>query len=1147
MRISLLLTGLFLSLLCADGQPPAPAHYKIVYTGRTLGYYRTPDLQPASPSIVCPAGNDEPPQVQAFRRQLSSVSGPKILIATGDNFAPDLGARSLCNQKGFLIPKDRSGWTGSDNVGAFFRLLGFSAIVPGKLDFNYGPERLRQVARYLASTGAPGSPVQMLASNLTIETTVVHPPSQTPKPPPLENYSTSTAQGTRFHIPKILLPYIRQFDIEEGAIVSTTVTASSGAVQTQALHSRDLNTPGRQAAPESRYNYAWFCPGELGPRFDLSPLCRSLLLDSPKGTTVTVRLPADWPVFPAATSVLQGGAPAYVCASSVNSPGQITKNNTLCSGTFRPHIPYFQSGENAASNPRPYAIANDGSAAATLGVAIFGVVDPALLNSVGELNYAWLNTDPRFDTRVQAGDPLEALSQVLQTCDADPACRGKRRILLAQVPFSRAQRISIQLRGNFDAIITQADPDSPTRDSTLTDRLPTTEGFQPLVLVPAQNYSASDPQHLHVTSQQAELDLRVSTRTVKNQINEEPVPLRPRPFTGKTPLWKLMVSAGLSPLPGPTPDYKAVVLDSVLNVMRQYCKADVAVLQHRDLFLPVAYAFRQPSPAQLQELLDELLWKGDLVICRPISGKLLAEVKADSDRYDSEDQDSLSEHVELGRGLDFLGLFSAPGSSGLVIGGSPVNPGSLYSIATTDYLGVGDTGYEALHDPSVPAPKRLAALRQLDEVSALVCDAVADGLPARERAETTCRKPADPQTYFDQITMDPFSHPRSLTVREKLAAWADQNWNSHNLLNPVKNNPVQFQAQNDRVLSFRLDRADIGFQQNLHSLSDNQQQNRFSGVQAAEPTAPEKYDETLDWLLRLTSSGQNADRFVQTDAQYEASAVRQIFSTTVNGLTVTLPNEPYQLSQPQNSIGVEAGITTHLIPGHQKNITGLKLLTSVRFDTQLGAPFLQFQASDGFLKETLPRNNSLFGKLGLRYDGASSWLEAGFQSGPFTQVSSLKLGPLACDPSNITDCVSPDGGATILSVSQLAGREFSVQSGLRIQSGIFINARVHIPVLYKRFDYVIENSGSLYINRAGDSSADTRYLEVMTHSVAIPVFGNLSIVPKVELFFFQNKVAGWHIHGYQTSITAQYRFDWRTGLRWGQAFRYPSPPQNTGP
>ena len=64
----------------------------------------------------------------------------------------------------------------------------------------------------------------------------------------------------------------------------------------------------------------------------------------------------------------------------------------------------------------------------------------------------------------------------------------------------------------------------------------------------------------------------------------------------------------------------------------------------------------------------------------------------------------------------------------------------------------------------------------------------------------------------------------------------------------------------------------------------------------------------------------------------------------------------------------------------------------------------------------------------------------------------------------------------------------------------------------------------------------------MTHAITIPIVGNLSIAPRVDLFFFQNKVAGFRIHGYQTSITALYRFDWHTGLRFWSALKYPNPP-----
>jgi hypothetical protein len=381
--------------------------------------------------------------------------------------------------------------------------------------------------------------------------------------------------------------------------------------------------------------------------------------------------------------------------------------------------------------------------------------------------------------------------------------------------------------------------------------------------------------------------------------------------------------------------------------------------------------------------------------------------------------------------------------------------------------------------------------------------------------------------------MEPYSLPRGLTEAGQLREWASENWGLRNVLAPVKKDAAQYEAENKRVLSLRLDRADIGYQRNLHSLSEVQQQQRFGGVQAAQPTAPERFDWTADYLVRLTSSGRNIDRFIQADAAYENSGVKQVF-TTATGTT-----ETYQLSLPQNSTGLEIGVETRLFPPHQKNVTGIRLLTSLRYQTQISRPFLQFQASDGFVNETLPRSNQIVGKAGLRYDGERSWLEFGMQTGPQTEIRTLTLGELTCDPGDIQACVSTT--ATLPLIQQLIGESFSVTTATRDQSGVFLNGRVHVPLLYKRLDYVIENTGNLYFNRSGDTAANTRYLEVMRHSLVVPVIGNLSIVPSVEIFLFQNKAAGWHIHGYQTSVTAQYRFDWHTGLRWKDVLRYPSP------
>ena len=246
------------------------------------------------------------------------------------------------------------------------------------------------------------------------------------------------------------------------------------------------------------------------------------------------------------------------------------------------------------------------------------------------------------------------------------------------------------------------------------------------------------------------------------------------------------------------------------------------------------------------------------------------------------------------------------------------------------------------------------------------------------------------------------------------------------------------------MLALRLDRANIGFRHNYHNLSEAQQRERFSGVQASQPTAPERIDATADWLLRLTYGGRHADLFLQTDAAYQASAIRQTFTSSTPQGTVSI--EPFQLSQPRNLVGAEGGATWHLIPLHQKSAAGLRLLTSVRFETELASPLVAFQARDGFLSRPLPRRNALFGKAGLRFDGRQSWLETGIQSGPFNQITSLTLGTLTCTPGNIGACVAPPG-AELPGVADLDTRPLAVQTLRRNQSGVFLNARIHLPLL----------------------------------------------------------------------------------------------------
>lgn len=1130
------------AILCSAAEAGS---YSISYIGRTFGYYRVPSIQTRDVN-TCEASQVDLPQVSAMLQQIGEAGPSNLLVGLGDNFAPELASRSF-SDAGKLVPKDQytfdftanprkwvpytdrsaaltdaiaqgHGILPFDNVGCFFKLAGFHALLPGKQDFHFGPERLQELARYLADPHG-GKSVQMLGANLAILTTVAHPPATSEPADPPQNFTYSGPNGAQFVLPNVPLPFMRTFPIQNGVEVKGYVASSGGPALLQRLNQAGLQE-GADKTATPLYSHAWICRGQLGTKFDPKG-CDELEQVPVEGTTLRFKLPKRrFGLFPSASAV-QPGVDYYTCASAASTVDGMTSANTLCQPKFEFHYPFFQAGIAEQPNPTPYAVTASG-------VVVFGVVDPELSTQIGALNSCWQNTNPAFKTRLEIADPHEALAQLLETCAEDVDCAGKRRVLLAQMSPQRAQRLASHIPHGFDVVISQADDGYATGSIAGIDRGSDSD-LKPIVLTPASAIESRSPDTLRVGLATAVIKVSTGERAFDNRLTGSTVSLKRETYSGKKPLWRLMVDAGLSPRPPDeeTVDGRTVVQNGILSAMRHFCKADVALLQQRDLYRPEHFAVEQPSAGELQDLLDRLLWKGDFIECHPATGAALKQAEAISQQFSSGAKNELTAEGESGRAIEALGLFTDPGS-GLIINGRLAEDGQLYSIATTDFLTSGDSGYGALS--AVASQGR----SELTEITTLVCKSLAPALGGDPKI--TCRPSLQADAYVDPISMAAYAIPKGLDTAGELQEWAKQNWEMRNTLAPVKKNPAEFEAQNKRVFSIRLDRADLGYQRNIHSLSEVQQQQRFGGVQAAQPTAPERYDWTADYLLRLTSSGSNIDRFIQADAEYENSGVKQVFTTGAG------PRETYELSLPQNTTGLEAGFETRLWPMHQKNITGIRLLTSFRYQTEISRPFVQFQAADGFLNATLPRGNALLAKAGLRYDGERSWLELGMQTGPQTQVQSMTLGSLTCDAGNVQACVSAD--ASLPALNQLAGLPFHVTTVRRDQSGVFLNGRIHIPVLYKHLDYVIENQGTLSFNRGGDSPADTRYLEVMRHSLVVPVIGNFAVVPRVDIFLFQNKVTGWHIHGYQTSVTAQYRFDWHTGLKWKDVLRYPNPPES---
>ena len=86
------------------------ASYTILYTGRTLGYYRVPDQQTTS-SRACSERDATLAQVTQFLDAARTVPPPRVLVGMGDNFSPELNARMILDDRSKqLVPKDQLIW-----------------------------------------------------------------------------------------------------------------------------------------------------------------------------------------------------------------------------------------------------------------------------------------------------------------------------------------------------------------------------------------------------------------------------------------------------------------------------------------------------------------------------------------------------------------------------------------------------------------------------------------------------------------------------------------------------------------------------------------------------------------------------------------------------------------------------------------------------------------------------------------------------------------------------------------------------------------------------------------------------------------------------------------------------------------------------
>ena len=1124
----------------APGAKPA---YSVVYTGRLFGYFRYPDVQSSSQK-GCPSEQDVPlpPQVTQFRSALQRIhSSGDVLVSMGDNFAPELLSRTIRNDlsgtahQGEMVSKNLfdpepqgaswipvmsslsrqagsvEGTVPSDNVGCFFRLMQFDAVVPGFDDFYFGPARLREIARFLAGPAAGNErPTQLLAANLLIRPTGAEagspfPASQLPRP---LRQAFAPSEAVHFDLPSDVLPWLKQVAVhsewKQTRVFDCLVNLGNMGEFKLPLQPGSGCVPLREPAHGSGI-YRFQPPANPSGNF----------------------LPAYYSLDPGDNHAL--------CAVYTEE----SQEATHCE-FFRVQYPLFQyRPQTSGATPAPYYLAADGN-----GPAVFGVLDPEIAKRASEFNKS-------SDTEVAISDPAEALRQMLQLCESEVTCRDRPKVLLAQMPFYKASELAAKLK-LFDIVVAESNAEHASGEEYI-GRSGATSSY---LLTPGAVYQTNRADVLSTNLRRLEAYANsggdaLPTRFFKNRVEDVAVQF---PKRGGCLTCDLNAEAGRSAKVAGS-DPQEVYAKLALESMQQYCHSDVALLQRRDVFSGFEQTV-QLWPADFhytpQQLIDEVLWKGDFTLCAPVAGSILRKLLTESAAFDRQDRDLFSVEVELGRGLHTLGIQKDISTGGPLIRGLPIEDNVIYAVALPSELGFGNSGYPEFPKAAMPPGVQLSSLNPGASLSGLACaklpDTVKLGFCQAGQFDKTGRSDALPQEPIVNGRRLPkwllqwsdfFSRPDRPEVSAGIAS---------------KNSPDEEVARRG-LWWISVQNISIGYALTFIGGSDRTKPGYFVGNNAfSQLSTPEQ---SVFSFWGRARGGYSFPRFldfyVSAEARYAQTAIRT-------------PDErgnfaDYQKNIRNNLMRDEVGLLSK--PLFRK--VPVRLLLSENLLTQVVHPIQQFAVpppcptASSCAEQTtiatfaLNKNYQVLTRFGARLQNSRDWIEAGREYGANINTAYdyaiQDVGfshPFPCQISvnyTLSNCVNLDRSFSTAS-------KITPSTTTRHLNGWFLNFHSTLPLYRNKLLLSIDSYGEVFDKRQGDTTFDTRFYEDLIVSLNVPIWGNLVFAPQVETFFYQNKVVHdvFQVNHYllvSSSIKLEYSFDWHRGVGLTNALRSPTGTSNS--
>jgi hypothetical protein len=827
---------------------------------------------------------------------------------------------------------------------------------------------------------------------------------------------------------------------------------------------------------------------------------------------------------------------------------------------------------------------------------VVGIVDPDLASLVGRDNLSWRNDQPElepkktasaskvvpegkeaYSTTVRATDPAAAIGLALRHFELvgrsghgiEPGAKIFK-ILLAQMERGKAETLAANLANtrlsgtplNFDLVLSSAaDFSAATADeqvhfepSPFLDSKANKSGKQPrfrhFVVVPWRaydyaNHRLPDPLRIVTLSDDSCHDGLCWERnfTVGGQwnltfplpaINEEEKLKGDYEQIGLDHLrskgyWPLSDSPSAS-LDGPFPL-------AVLDTLRSKTGADVAMLQKRDFYWgPFSTPLLTPPTKHPNGvLLDSILWTGDYLQVLTLKGDTLKKVLDDSAKLDALDAQATNASVETKRGLITWGIQKTRDKQYLV-DGTQLDPNRLYTVATSNHIGAGDTGYPELADPQFSDAKLPRSGKSSDEgettqrLSSIICREL--------KGENCVDSPA--LTFATIQRLPPQLEP---TLLARVNAWGRSFVGRPELLTDAASS-VDYEAQLEPTWRFSLKDLSLNLSAVRNNLSEVQRSTELAAV--TEPAAGAVKGHKVDYSahVEFVRSAKSLDEFIRGLTEYKSTVTA---ATTTLTATTTVPVLP-TVSRSKNRGAIDAGFFLHFHKHKYESRWGL-VLEPFHFETPMHREEVLVNTS--FDKTTnnpinpafilpLDRKRQFLGRLAFRIESSKSSIELGYQGG----WEKNALTSLTSNAGNCDELATQPLNACLKNLQKMAGFNFrSIRqlNATRQRNGPYVNLDWTIPVIW-RFSLRTEDYGTYYRPAHLDNSTDTLYLNDAKETLkfTFPFLPNLALGPGLERIDYENKLEHVHLRTWGPVFSVTYNFDRYSGGNWKKSLGYSS-------